>query len=115
MKASSEKRLQVLSHAGNQPSQKTGILYVSADLNQLCPLNWFSLQRVKKNLLGLMEQTYVAPSYASGPPTPVFSENIVVPLHTYICKMHLKPKLGPDDHSPEQNAIGRELGGRGVG
>ena len=47
---------------------------------------------------------------ASGPPTPVFSENIVVPLHTYICKMHLKPKLGPDDHSPEQNGIGRELG-----
>lgn len=68
MKASSEKRLQVLSHAGNQPSQKTGILYVSADLNQLCPLNWFSLQRVKKNLLGLMEQTYVAPSYISQRP-----------------------------------------------
>lgn len=50
---------------------------------------------------------------ASGPPTPVFSENIVVPLHTYICKMHLKPKLGPDDHSPEQNGIGRELGAGG--
>lgn len=29
--------------------------------------------------------------------------------------MHLKPKLGPDDHSPEQNAIGRELGGGGGG
>ena len=50
MKAGSEKRLQVLPHAGNQPSQKTKILYVSADLNQLCPLNWFSLQRVKEIL-----------------------------------------------------------------
>lgn len=46
---------------------------------------------------------------ASGPPTPVFSENIVVPLHTYICKIDLKPKLGPDDHSPEQNGIAKEL------
>ena len=46
---------------------------------------------------------------ASGPPTPVFSENTVVPLHTYICKIHLKPKLGPDDRSPEQNGIGKEL------
>lgn len=51
MKARSEKKLQVMSHAGNQPSQKTRILYDSADLNQLCPLNWFSLQRVKKKSL----------------------------------------------------------------
>ena len=46
---------------------------------------------------------------ASGPPTPGFSENTAVPLHTYICKIHLKPKLGPDDRSPEQNGIGKEF------
>lgn len=37
-------------------------------------------------------------------PTPVFSENIVVPIrpitHTYICNTHPKPKLGHCDPSP---------------
>lgn len=36
----------------------------------------------------------------------VFSENIVVPLHTSICKIHLKPKLGHYDPSLEQNGMG---------
>lgn len=56
-----------------------------------------------KNILGLTERMWYCITSASVTHMPLFSENIVVPRHTCICKTHLKPKLGHYDPSLEQN------------
>ena len=48
------------------------------------------------NLLGLMEHMWYYITSACVTPMPFFSKNILVPLHTCICKIHLKPKLFPN-------------------